>query len=164
MEQNACGVDAHEVHWENRSADVSVKYPVENDGRASALHCYQCRLDRRLLVVISYFLNSMIPDRGARKGAYCSSIRPSPATSRKFRHLKEYSLSFTASSKKIRPLYILRLQQRPLKSILYIYSVNRIYYLQYFFSIFHVIWIRAHIPNSKKVINIFHYDNFVNIY
>jgi hypothetical protein len=89
--------------------------------------------------VISYFLNSMIPDRGARKGAYCSSIRPSPATSRKFRHLKEYSLSFTASSKKIRPLYILRLQQRPLKSILYIYSVNRIYYLQYFFSIFHVI-------------------------
>jgi hypothetical protein len=41
----------------------------------------------------------------------------SPAASPKFRPLKEYSLSFIEHSKRFCPLYILRLQQRPLNSI-----------------------------------------------
>ena len=44
-------------------------------------------------------------------------LRLSPAASPKFRPLKEYSLSFTEHSKRFCPLYILRLQQRPLNSI-----------------------------------------------
>jgi hypothetical protein len=56
-------------------------------------------------------------------------MRLSPATSPKFYPLKEYSLSFTEPSKKFRPLYLRQLQQRPLNSVLYIYSDNRIHIL-----------------------------------
>ena len=68
-------------------------------------------------------------------------LRLSPATSSKFGSLKEYSLSFTALSKKFCSLYLLHLQQRPLNSILYIYNVNRIHKLQYLFYLLHIIWI-----------------------
>jgi hypothetical protein len=51
-------------------------------------------------------------------------LRLSPATSPKFHSLKEYSLSFTELSKRFGSLYFLHLQQRPLKSILYISSSN----------------------------------------
>jgi hypothetical protein len=44
-------------------------------------------------------------------------VRLSPATSPKFRPLNKYSLYFTAHSKRLCPLYILCLQQRPLNSI-----------------------------------------------
>jgi hypothetical protein len=49
-------------------------------------------------------------------------LRLSPATSPKFHPLKEYSLSFTAHSKKFHPLYLLHLQQRSLNFVLYISS------------------------------------------
>jgi hypothetical protein len=45
------------------------------------------------------------------------TLRLSPTASPKFRPLKKYSLSFTEHSKRFCPLYILRLQQRPLNSI-----------------------------------------------
>jgi hypothetical protein len=56
-------------------------------------------------------------------------VRLSPATSSKFHPLKKYSLSFTVHSKRLRPLYLLSLQQFPLKSALYSYSINRLYIL-----------------------------------
>jgi hypothetical protein len=61
-------------------------------------------------------------------GLYSQSVglRLSPARSPKFYPIKEYSLFFTEPSKKFRPLYIRQLQQRPLNSVLYIYSNNRI--------------------------------------
>jgi hypothetical protein len=46
-------------------------------------------------------------------------VRLSPATFSKFHPLKEYSMFFTVLSKIFRPLYLHRLQQRTLKSILY---------------------------------------------
>jgi hypothetical protein len=52
-------------------------------------------------------------------------LRLSPATSPKFDPLKEYSLSFTALSKRLCTLYLLHLQQYPLNSILYYYSSPR---------------------------------------
>jgi hypothetical protein len=42
-------------------------------------------------------------------------VRPSPAAPPKFHPLKEYSMSFTPHSKRFYSLYILSLQQRPLK-------------------------------------------------
>jgi hypothetical protein len=54
--------------------------------------------------------------RGAGKW-WATGFRLSPAASPKFRPLKEYSLSFTEHSKRFCPLYILRLQQRPLNSV-----------------------------------------------
>jgi hypothetical protein len=50
-------------------------------------------------------------------------LRLSPATSSKFHPLKEYFLSFTAHSKRFRPLYFLHLQQHPLNFVLYILYV-----------------------------------------
>jgi hypothetical protein len=47
-------------------------------------------------------------------------LRLSPTMSPKFHPLKEYSLSFTAPSKRFRPLYLYPFQQRPLYYILYI--------------------------------------------
>jgi hypothetical protein len=47
-------------------------------------------------------------------------LRPSPAMSSKFHPLKEYSQFFTVFSKRFHPLYIHRLQQHSLNSILYI--------------------------------------------
>jgi hypothetical protein len=58
-------------------------------------------------------------------------IRLSPAISPKFHPLKEYSSYFTAHSKRFRPLYFHRFQQRPLNSVLYIYSVTRFYYFHW---------------------------------
>jgi hypothetical protein len=52
-------------------------------------------------------------------------LRLSPAASPKFHPLKEYSLSFIEHSKRFCPVYILSLQQRPLNSVPYSYSVNR---------------------------------------
>jgi hypothetical protein len=63
------------------------------------------------------------------------SIRLSPATSPKFHPLKEYSLSFTAHSKRLHPLYILLLQQHPLNLVLYIYSVTRFHNIQFFLPV-----------------------------
>jgi hypothetical protein len=62
------------------------------------------------------------------------SLRLSPAVFPKFHPLKKYSLSFTEHYKIFYPLYILSLQQRPLNSVLYMYSDNRIRILVYFFS------------------------------
>jgi hypothetical protein len=59
-------------------------------------------------------------------------LRLSPATSPKFHPLKEYSLSFTAHSKRFRPLYLISLQQRPLNLVLYIYNATRFHYLYCF--------------------------------
>lgn len=56
-------------------------------------------------------------------------VRLFSATSSKFHPLKKYSLSFTASSKKFCPLYLLHLRQHPLKPVLYIYSFNIIHIL-----------------------------------
>jgi hypothetical protein len=50
------------------------------------------------------------------------AFRLSPATYSEFHPLKEYSLSFTAHSKRFHPLYLRHLQQRPLNFILYISS------------------------------------------
>jgi hypothetical protein len=77
-------------------------------------------------------------------------LRLPPATSPKFRPLKEYYLSFTASSKKFRPLY-LHLQQHPLKHVFYIYSVNRIHILliKQIYVIIACILIRIYLQNSK---------------
>jgi hypothetical protein len=55
----------------------------------------------------------MSPNRSYR-------VRLSPATSSKFHPLKEYSLSFTAHSKRFFSLYLHHLQQRSLNFILYI--------------------------------------------
>jgi hypothetical protein len=57
------------------------------------------------------------------RSCWNSPIRLSPATSPKFRPLKEYSLSFTTLSKRFCSLYFLHLQQCPLNFILYINSV-----------------------------------------
>jgi hypothetical protein len=78
-------------------------------------------------------------------------FRLSPVTSSKFRPLKEYSLSFTASSKKIRPLYLIHLQQHPLKPVLYIYSVNRIHILliKQIYVIIACILIRIYLQNYE---------------
>jgi hypothetical protein len=59
------------------------------------------------------------------KSLRCQSqrFRLSPATSPKIHPLKEYSLSFTAHSKRFCPLYFHHLQQCSLNSVLYIYSV-----------------------------------------
>jgi hypothetical protein len=54
------------------------------------------------------------------------------ATSPKFHPLKEYSLSFTALSKRFCTLYLLHLQQYPLNFILYINSATRFDILYYF--------------------------------
>jgi hypothetical protein len=56
-------------------------------------------------------------------------LRLSPATPPKFYPLKKYFLSFTESSKNFCPLYLRQLQQRPLNSVVYIYSDNRIHIL-----------------------------------
>lgn len=60
-------------------------------------------------------------------------------------------MSFTASSKKIRPLYLLHLQQHPLKSVLYIYNVNRIHILliKQISVIIACILIRIYLQNSE---------------
>jgi hypothetical protein len=50
-----------------------------------------------------------------------SMLRLSPVIFSKFHSLKEYSLSFTAPSKRFRPLYLYPLQQRPL------YQVNDLF-------------------------------------
>jgi hypothetical protein len=78
-------------------------------------------------------------------------LRLPTATSPKFRPLKEYSLSFTASSKKFRPLYLLHLQQHPLKQVFYIYSVNIIHILliKQIYVIIACILIRIYLQNSK---------------
>jgi hypothetical protein len=60
------------------------------------------------------------------------AVRLSPATSPKFHPLKEYSLSFTALSKRFCTLYLLHLQQYPLNFILYINSATRFDILYYF--------------------------------
>jgi hypothetical protein len=60
-------------------------------------------------------------------------------------------LSFTASSKKFRPLYLLHLQQHPLKQVFYIYSVNIIHILliKQIYVIIACILIRIYLQNSK---------------
>jgi hypothetical protein len=61
------------------------------------------------------------------------TFRLSPATSPKFDPLKEYSLSFTALSKRFCTLYLL--QQYPLNSILYINSVlDLTFYIIFYYS------------------------------
>jgi hypothetical protein len=53
----------------------------------------------------------------------------------KFYPLKEYSLSFTALSKRLCTLYLLHLQQYPLNSILYINSVlDLTFYIIFYYS------------------------------
>jgi hypothetical protein len=75
------------------------------------------------------------------------SLRLSPATSPKFRPLKEYSLSFTEHSKRFHPLYFLHLQQRPLNSILYISKIN----LEYFLFSPHVcVWREFPLPSGRR--------------
>jgi hypothetical protein len=61
-----------------------------------------------------------------------SLLRLSPAMSPKFHPLKEYSLVFTALSKRFYTLYLLHLQQYSLNFILYINSVIRFDILYYF--------------------------------
>jgi hypothetical protein len=51
------------------------------------------------------------------EGVHDAGLRLSPVASPKFRPLKEYSLYFTEHSKRLCPLYILRLQQRPLNYV-----------------------------------------------
>jgi hypothetical protein len=69
----------------------------------------------------------------------CLIAKTVPTMSSKFRPLKEYFMSFTTPYKRFRPLYLFLLQQRPLNSILYIYSVNRFHKLSYLFSLLHII-------------------------
>jgi hypothetical protein len=71
-------------------------------------------------------------------GLFPLILRLSLATSPKFHPLKEYFMSFTTHSKRFRPLYLFRLQQRPLNMILYIYSINRIHKLPYLFIVFRI--------------------------
>ena len=66
----------------------------------------------------------------------------------KFYLLNEYSLSSAKHSKRFHPLYFLHHQQRPLNSILYIYSVNRIHILYIFYNI-HIHTIYTYISNAK---------------
>jgi hypothetical protein len=47
-------------------------------------------------------------------------------------------MSFTAHSKRFRPLYLFCLQQRSLNLIFYIYSINRIHKLPYLFTVFRI--------------------------
>jgi hypothetical protein len=62
-------------------------------------------------------------------------LRLSPATSPKFYPLKEYSLSFTALSKRFCTLYLLHLRQYPLNSILYINIVlDLTFYIIFYYS------------------------------
>jgi hypothetical protein len=83
-------------------------------------------------------------------GAATYGLTLSAAASSIFHLLKEYSLSFTALSKRFRHLYLHRLQQRSLNFVLYIlfsmiFSMKLIEILENVF--FDKIFRRSHIAN-----------------
>jgi hypothetical protein len=86
--------------------------------------------------------------------AHSKTLRLSPAAFSKFHPLKKYFVSFTTHSTRFYHLYLLSLQQRPLNSVLYIYSVNRIHKYHIYSSIYYSFFVR--INKCTKILPVFY--------